>query len=237
MAKGDYGFYAVDAFGAPLDGTAGARECTVHGVIKENSLGAPHLVANEFICGRLALLIGLPVPPGVIVKLDGEKLGYASMRFGARGETPPPIFPADLTRDLPELALKIVTFDCWVANTDRHESNLAYSRALIPPMIFDHDKALLAGRGLERLDELKDTVILDGCLVEHIRDRSSLGKVLDVIRFVERNFLDAVCDEALRAGAIRDDDELDGVIKFLRERVPRLATFVNQIPSPGQLEI
>ena len=135
------------------------------------------------------------------------------------------------------LLWKIVMFDCWIANTDRHESNLAYARKQIPPMIFDHDKALLAGRGVERLDELKDAAILDGCLVEHIRDPSSLGKTLDLIRSVERNLLDDVCTEAFRAGAIRDDDELVEVIQFLRERVPRLASLVNQIPAIGQLKL
>ncbi len=164
MGKGSWGFYAVDAFGESLDGTAGARACTIHGVIKQNTPGAPHLVANEFICGRLAAAMGLPVPPGGIVKLDDDSLAYVSLRFGLNGEQPPPAYADELVADLPDLALRIVAFDCWVANRDRHEGNLTYERRAIPPMVFDHEKALMGGIGPDRLDGAKGEAILNGCL-------------------------------------------------------------------------
>jgi len=236
MGKVGGSYYAIDVLYDPLDGTSGAQACSVHAVAKRNSLGAPHLVANEFICGRLAMLMGLPVPPGAMAKLDDGGLAYVSLRFGPRGERPPPVAPAELVADHPELALRIVAFDCWVANTDRHEGNLIYLKAPgSRPMIFDHDKALMAGLGKERLERVRDEAILDGCLVEHLRaSKGGRAKAAEHCRWIADNLLEGVCDEAFGAGAVSEDDR-DAVVDFLRVRATSLLTMLNQLP--GQLEL
>src|SRR4051812_15115751 len=101
MGKWPGSFYSIDVLGGPLDGTAGAMECTAHGIFKTNSPGSELLVANEFICGRLAMMMGLPVPPGGIVKIDDGSLGYLGMRFGLHGEDPAPANAEAFAQDFP----------------------------------------------------------------------------------------------------------------------------------------
>ena len=41
-----------------------ARYCTMTGIAKVAATNQPYVVANELICGRLGLMLGLPIPPG-----------------------------------------------------------------------------------------------------------------------------------------------------------------------------
>jgi hypothetical protein len=133
--------YAVDSWRTPVgSGKNGARYCTIEGVAKMNTPDHPFCVANEFIAGRLAMLLGLPVPPGIIVEGPEKTAGYVALRF-LRGK-PPPACLDELVEDHPRLAAGIVAFDCWIHNPDRHAQNLAYSRGDVPVICFDHDRAL-----------------------------------------------------------------------------------------------
>lgn len=124
----DFGFYEIDAWGDPLPGASAPRYCTLSGIAKLNSASAPYAVANEFICGRLGLMVGLPVPPGVVVTADDGRLAYVSLRFGPKGQRPPPTIPEHLVEDKPSVAAGIIAFDCWIGNEDRHQENVAYVR-------------------------------------------------------------------------------------------------------------
>lgn len=138
--------FTIDAFGPAVGGSATApRYCQLGGVIKLDTDAAPYTAANELICARLASMIGLPVPPGTIVRGDNGETGYVSLRFGRAGEQPPPVIPEHFVEDHPDLAAGVVAFDCWVGNTDRHNQNLAYSRGNLPPVVFDHSHALFGG--------------------------------------------------------------------------------------------
>src|SRR5690606_21470959 len=65
--------YKIADWGDPVgEGVSGSRYINVTGVAKTNVRGEPHIVANEYICARLAAAVGLPVPPGFLVKKDGE---------------------------------------------------------------------------------------------------------------------------------------------------------------------
>jgi hypothetical protein len=128
---------------------AAPRYCTISGVAKSNSGNAPYAVANEFICGRLGLMIGLPIPPGMVARTDDGNLAYISLRFGPKGELSPPVIPEHLVEDNPSIAAGINAFDCWIGNEDRHPGNVAYVRGQSqrPATVFDHSHALL---GFER---------------------------------------------------------------------------------------
>lgn len=126
----EFGFYEVDAWGERLPGASAPRRCTLSGVAKQNSDGAPYAVPHEFICGRLGLLIGLPVPPGVVITTQDGKLAYISLSFGPKGERPPPVNAQHIAEDRPYAAAGIVAFDCWIGNPDRHQENLAYAFAV-----------------------------------------------------------------------------------------------------------
>src|SRR5690348_11554661 len=113
------------------------------GVAKVAAPSQLYVVPNEFICGRLGLIMGLPVPPGVVVRADSGDLAYVALRFGQKGEKLPPVIPEHVVEDNPSVAAGVVAFDCWVGNRDRHTQNLAYSRAVRNMHIFDHSHALL----------------------------------------------------------------------------------------------
>lgn len=236
MGQGSWG-YTIDAVGDPLFGTADARLCTTSGVLKFNSTESPFVVANEFICGRLAMMMGLPAPPGVIVKLDDDRIGYLCIKFGPKGETPPPAFPDELAQDHPDLATGVVIFDCWIANGDRHEGNIAYARAHIPPMIFDHEKALLGardGRKLRRLARVRKQAILNGCLAEHVKSAEPFPRYVGKARWLCENALPDICAEALRAGAVQES-ECKAVVAFLSDRASRLKDMLKALPIKGQM--
>lgn len=86
-----FGVYVVDAWGDPVGvGSNGARWCTIGAIAKTNAAGRPFLVANEFICNRLAMMLGLPTPPGVIARSDNGEACFVALRFGRHSEVPPP---------------------------------------------------------------------------------------------------------------------------------------------------
>lgn len=241
MAKGAWGITTVDRIGEQVDGTAGAYVCALQGVLKQNSASSPFLVANEFVCGRLAICMGLPVPAGDVVQLpDGQSAGYISLRFGQ--EQPPRVIPSEFVRDHRGLALRLLAFDCWIANDDRHEGNLAYARGLIPPMIFDHDKALLGPgedglQGVERLERHQDSAILNGCIAKYIKDINGIMDgvidIADETRWIAKTSLPRICDSAEGLG-ILDVDQREAVERFLTQRASALTRLMDKLGAKGQ---
>jgi hypothetical protein len=234
MAKGDWGFATVDAFGESLDGTSGVRACTASGVVKTNSASSPYAVANEFICGRLAQALGLPCATGGVARLDTGAFAYVALRFSPKGESPPPADAKAFVEDHPKLALRVIVLDCWIANDDRHEGNLAYAREGIPPMVFDHDKALLGYGGLERFEELDERAILNGCLDGFVQDAAALGGVIDEVKWLSRHVVEDICEEAFRYG-LMNLEERDGTIDFLKKRAEKLHRLMNKWPVVKKL--
>ena len=166
-----HGSFKVDVWGPSVgEGTSGPLYCTMPGVAKRNGPESTYAVANEYICGRLGYMIGLPVPPGVIVRTDDGKLAYVSLRFGSHSERPPEIIAPQFVDHNPKISAGVVAFDCWIANQDRHEGNLSYSRFGLPPVVFDHDTALFgaSGKPIERLCSLRDDGLAGSCISEHI---------------------------------------------------------------------
>lgn len=88
-----HGIYQVRQWGDFLkEHDPYGRFVTLDGVAK----GQPHggrFVANEFVCGLLAMMLGLPCPPGAVVhtKVDGDfSSWYVLLKFGKLNERPPP---------------------------------------------------------------------------------------------------------------------------------------------------
>jgi hypothetical protein len=77
--------FEIDAWGDPVgEGISGARYCTLGGVAKINGPNSQLGVANEYICGRLALVLGLPVPVGEVVRTPDGEIAYVALRPGRR---------------------------------------------------------------------------------------------------------------------------------------------------------
>lgn len=232
-------FFAMDAWGDPLGtGASGARYCTMEGVAKLNTSTAPYTVANEFICGRLALLVGLPTPPGVITRTDEDEVAFVALRFGDKGELPPPVIPAEVVHDNPLAAAGIVVFDCWVLNGDRHEGNLAYEQGSLPLLMFDHSHALFGPKeGVPRLEQYAGKPLVAGCLHTELEKGAELDDWCERIAAIDNRVIRDLMEQMADVSAISNDEATKGC-KFLIDRKDNLRdlirTDVSKFPNIRQ---
>jgi hypothetical protein len=241
----DFGFYEIDGWGEQLTGACAPQHCTLPGVAKRNSTDAPYAVPNEFICGRLGLLIGLPVPPGAVVSTEDGKLAYVSLRFGPKGESPPPLNAQEFVEDNPSVAAGVIAFDCWIRNPDRHQHNLAYVRGepRIPVTVFDHSHALL-GIGTEAtIHQLRDEVdepLVSGILRQHVRSSREFGYWANRIRAVSSELIRDICRTVIHPDGITAE-ECTAAAEFLIHRKDRVLEQIRdskeRMPSVQQWEL
>jgi hypothetical protein len=203
------GFYEVAAVGSFMGtGVSDAKACTLAGVVKLAHPSAPYTVANEYICGRLATAIGLPTPPGTIAKMDDGTLAYVMLRFGLKGDKPPPADPPLIASNKARLAAGVVVFDDWILNADRHPANMAY----VPDAglsIFDHGHALLGttdSGAVAHLTAKANTVCLGGALAPHLSKSDDLFRWASRIRQVDDELVREFCDTPRRLGAITKEE-------------------------------
>ncbi len=225
------GFYEVDTWGDRVGaGATDPRYCTMGGVAKLNSEQLPFTVANEFICGRLGLVLGLPVTPGVVARTDDDRLAYIALRFGHKGERPPPVIASDVVADNPRESAGVIAFDTWVANPDRHAENLAYVRDLAPLTMFDHSHALFgynAQGAAERLQSQRNQPLVEGCLCEHVTAGSHFRGWSERIAGVHDDTIRDLCRSMLVPGGITAD-ESEAAHAFLVHRKGRILEFLQQ---------
>jgi hypothetical protein len=210
--------------------------CSINGVLKLNLDSSDHRVANEFICGRLASFLGLPVPPGTIIKTKDNKTGYASLRFGSEGERPPPVIPKHLAADHPHLVAGIVVFDCWIANPDRHNKNLAYSRKTKqPPVVFDHDQALFGLSDThDRLAEKLNESFVSDCLGEYITSSESFRPWVKRVEAIQNETIQEICEAATVAGSLNPVTQ-ENAQNFLIQRRDTLRDLLQKAKETGLL--
>src|SRR4051812_34247422 len=110
----------------PSSGVNDAWILTSQSVARENSDNSPYLIPNEWISGRIAEFLCLPVPPFALMRRYPRHRGmFASLRFGI-GDLPPDDFrPAVFARQHPRLTTGILLFDALIANEDRHAGNIS----------------------------------------------------------------------------------------------------------------
>jgi hypothetical protein len=215
------GIYSVKAWGAPVgQGASDPVYCTLEGIAKRNTEYLPYQIANEYICGRLGMMLGLPMPPGVLIDMDDGTLGYLSLRV--EKARPPDVIPEHLADDHPEITAAVLAYDCWIGNEDRFEQNLAYTREGVAPCLFDQGHALLGGHagfppvGTARLVERLNHPFVSGCLKPHITAahlpylKTWAGRIMDVPDWV----VGGVCKDAQRMGLL-DLSQLEAANNFL----------------------
>jgi hypothetical protein len=228
------GPFVVDAWGDHIDITGGAvtgpRYVTMTAIAKHNGPDAPHLVANEYVSMKLGLALELPVVMGAISKSEDEdQLVYLSFRVGAKSEAPPPVIPAHLVADFPDIAAGLVAFDIWIGNEDRHDRNLAYTRNHQPVAIFDHSHALFRlkqGGGREGLLKRAKLPMVAGRIVPELLSDRDLKEWARRIKSVRDETIRRICDSALHHDAF-DSDERDALKSFLVYRRDRIDEFVS----------
>jgi hypothetical protein len=159
--------YRLSRFVGPELGGCGGQFGEIQAFLKPNCARAPYGVANEYICNRLGLFLGLPVPPGGVVRASDGELWYASLDFNVERA---PLSAVDLTRcarELPRLFVGVLLFDIVVMNNDRDPENLAVDFESEPPRmsVFDFSHALFgadAGRNTDHLVKYRDRLGIVG---------------------------------------------------------------------------
>ena len=212
--------YEVDAIGPPPanKGAMDTRVVTLTGIAKFNGANAPAVVPNEYICGRLASALGLPTPPiGLLQTPNGH--ATVSLRFGMKGESPPPADVAKLCEDEPYWATGVIVFDCWVCNNDRHSRNIAYAPGKhIYVTIFDHSHTL-GGPGRADVSKLvaNPDMVVRNRLAPSLKTGKYLESWCERIEGLSRQQIDEVF-LPLQANQLITKDDRKGLVKFLDHR-------------------
>jgi hypothetical protein len=194
--------------------------CSLEGVAKMVALDRPFLAANEFIAARLGHLMGVPTVPGIVLTGGANELGFISLRFGPRNERPPPVLPEEFVREHPDVALGTIVFDCWIANDDRHDENLASHEGA--SYLFDHDRALLGqDRDLAATARVPHHMLARHCLAAEIDSAAGLGEWIAAVEQIGERALRAAVLSAVWSGALPAEHELDvrNIISFRRQHL------------------
>lgn len=210
--------YRIWQWGGPVKrGALGSYYVATAGVAKKATDDHPHAVSNELICGALARMLLLPVPPGFIVERDGTPY-HVSLDFNLTGHALPPANPRRLVTEHPGLACGILLFDSWILNHDRHDENVAYDSGTKRVQLFDHSHALLPGRfnrdWLEYNEELLG--IGDHCLKGEVVSLDGMQEWHDRIMAVPEYYIEAIVDSAVDVGLPRNEAESCKEFLFLR---------------------
>ena len=204
--------------------------------------GSPYCIANEFICGKIADYLALPIPPFAITYSPSIPGGtvFSSLNFNFDGRNLRPVLPETCVQNMPDVCAGIVLFDILVANCDRHDENLAVDDLQNPRGIqmFDHDVALFGcekGGGIKRLNELQSRLGISGgsvsqgnrhVLLDHLTSTEHFGQWIDAIYGVPHSFVERMCKEATRFGITKA--EADRATKFLNMRKADLRGIISR---------
>lgn len=195
-----------------LGGVTGAVGVTLGGVLKE----APtrkHVVAAEYICGRLALAAGLPVPVGDLISIRSVEGAWtkAYLMLQMSSEAPPPVRGAKFVEAVPDVAARVVAFDALVLNGDRHQKSIS-----LPGdggvMVYDFSEAFF---GSKQADVQTGHEYLMGhgfdvfwgrpTLTEHLASRSGLVAAIDRVCAVPEALVDECIDRTVDEGLLPSD--------------------------------
>jgi hypothetical protein len=229
------GRYRIVFFGPSLGtGVGDGHLVSLNAVAKTNVPITPYCVANELMCGELGRFLGLPVPPGGVVYAPNGNLFYASLNFNLTGNTLPPVNTTRCVGELPQLSAGVLLFDILIANPDRHGRNFSVDFSSKPATmnVFDHGHALLgkdAGKGISRLEKLKDRLGISGgsrtagnrhSLLDQIKSDAQFGHWLDRIHMIPNFFIDDLANEVVGLGCT--DAEAKAAAAFLKHRCHHL---------------
>jgi hypothetical protein len=228
-------YYAAAWKNPVAQGVSDTWYVELRGYAKVASADVPYCVANEYVCGRIGQLLGLPIPPGGVIQpqTDDQGAAWVTLNFSPKSEPLPPVDPEAVVAAASDLAAGVVVFDVFIGNTDRHAGNLAFLPSQKRLDVFDHSHALMGvrqGRIQHRLEELRTMTGLSGaaidgvssnrhCLLDHVSDAPALlGWAEELQAVVSDRFLQRICAEvaALNVGATAE--EAMHVEEFLGER-------------------
>ncbi len=206
---------------------------------RENSDVSPYLIANEWICGNIANILHLPIPPFALMRSGPTAKGmFVSWKYGSRRITPDDAIPERCYANMPALVAGIVLFDVLVANSDRHKGNLKVDNPYDPKQVdvFDHDRALFGAQahtGKQRLTDLLDRLGVTGssvsagnrhCFIDLLDSTEHFRDWTDRISQIPDRFIQEICLEARDLPI--NQDEAETAAAFLRHRKRELAAIL-----------
>lgn len=219
--------YKIMDWGDPVgEGVSEPRLISVSGVAKTSNPAEPHIVANEYICARLAAAVGLPVPPGFLVK-EGDRSWFVSLNFNLSGEKLPPVIPELLVARQPDLCAGIVLFDAWALNPDRHAKNLMHYEKTDAVQLFDHSRALMPTDLPQReyAEKMRDLPAIGAhCLAQKLVDASTFKRWHQRIMAVAEHQITDALNEAVEVGL--EPGNVDFFRAYLMDRRTRLPNIV-----------
>lgn len=179
-------------------------------------------VANEMISLRLGQAIGLPIPSGVTLELDGER--YFSSLIGAATGEPLPPGDARLAAELdPHTTCGTVVFDSWICNADRHDGNFHFDDEDAQLYLIDHGNALFGANGISRLKEHEESICIEPGMHLLLREMRSLSpfdewedRILQLPTYLIRDAVYSVDRECVNR------QEMQCCFEFLVKRRSRL---------------
>lgn len=187
-----------------------------------------YTIFNELIAYRVAQRLQLPMPDGFVHKPADAEPFFVQLNFNPETDLPPPVDPAWMVKERAALAARILLFDVFIVNTDRHAGNLAVVRRRegeSDVYVYDHSHALLGGGshdpGPDRLRKDK-WLGCDGsvgnlhCLLRLVNSSDQIEAAIPAIEAIPDSLIDAAALEARSCGMTSADSEL--VVSALQRR-------------------
>jgi hypothetical protein len=227
------GFFGIDWHGAQVEGSLGVSAVRVAAYTRRDTPDRPFAVVNDYVASTLGTAVGLPVPPGSLIRFYQGGAGYLSLGFSDRGDRPPPIIPPIFVHERPWDACGVIAFDQWILNTDRHDENLAYLPSL-GVAVFDHDLSLINrppdNDACASLEAGLDQVVKGHMLARHLETVEYFPEWYQRIASIGKREIRRAVSTCRDAGII-DAAVKEKLVAFLEHRQTRVKSYVDRTIS------
>lgn len=228
---GGLGFQSLNIdLGALVDGSSGGvLMARLAAYVRPFDEDSPYCVVNDYVATAVGMAMGVPVPPGTLVKL-GSEWGFLSLGFGERGKRPPPADFEELADERPWEASGVIVLDQWIANADRHDGNLAYLSAL-GMAAFDHDQALFGacrpGTGIDSLGQGRQRRVSKHELAPYLKTIEHVPSWIRRAQSITRLELLRIAWTCVDAGLLTRR-EAESLVDFLEYRQLNIDRFIEE---------
>jgi hypothetical protein len=205
--------------------------------VKPRTPDHPWLVANEFVCARLAAAVGLPIPAGEIGQDQSDRVAWVTTVIDLNGQLVAPEDVRAIVAREPDLVAGVFVFDVWILNIDRHDENVI-SHPKLGLWVIDHDQALGGQRtGIPgALAALQDDALGFHAFGDADLDRARLRAWGDRVRAVPRSAVERLVTEGCRRG-LYSKDVAAAVVNFILRRQGDVHRLVTRSLPRGGIEL
>lgn len=237
--------YYVRVWHGPVGtGVSGTRYVELFGYAKVSEPDDnPYVVVNELVAARIGALIGLPVPPGMLIPTPAPAIGagWVTMSFLNAPGALPPVNAGKAVAALPNVAAGVVVFDILIANSDRHGGNLALTAGPVLAAggpapgdrleVFDHSHALVRfghPTVADYLSSITDKLVIDGALLpesnrcvllDHVASVQGILAWCQRLRTILSDAaIDEICEEAAMVTPAFTSTDAAALADFLKHR-------------------